>query len=130
MPSVDTTILRTFLAEHIGEKISNQIYAFANTPHWLFLDSGNVVAMEDAHRNELYIFDTCKYLMKFVENNSWTYDVILDFDSASSVYYVEDKYNEDKVYSHMVVGNVSPDDAMEIYYRLYQELMEDGDYYD
>lgn len=117
--------VRDYLAKHLGDKVgsNDNIYFLDRTMHWVYVDDNNVVAFEDTDENTLYIFSTVEYLLKFVHNNAWTFDKIVDFESKSTVYYEVDQFTDEMLASHMVVGNVTQDDA-EALYDLVVELTE------
>ena len=119
MPKIDTTEVKEFLMENLSEQVADNIYYYSVTGCWIFVENNQPVAFEDADANYLYIFDTVEYLRKFVQDNSWTYDVIVDFESGSTCYYVEDQNDEHTITSHMEIGNLDQTDVEYFMHRLF-----------
>ena len=87
MPKLDTSEARKILADNLGDYINEHINAFSTTPHWIYSDGKKILAFEDVDTNILYIFNTTGFLKKFMNDNSWTFDGIVDFESKSQVLY-------------------------------------------
>lgn len=84
---IDTSTVCKILSQNKGEYITKHINEFADTAHWIYSDGKDIVAFEDADMNILYVFNTTAYLSKFMNDNSWTFDGIVDFESRSQVLY-------------------------------------------
>ncbi len=84
---LDTSEARKILADNLGDFINEHIVTFSTTEHWVYLDGIDIVAFEDVSNNILYIFNTTGFLSKFINDNSWTFDGIVDFESKSQVLY-------------------------------------------
>ena len=119
MSYIDTSKIRELLSENIGEYISPHINELCTTANWIYHDASQIVAYEDAESNTLYIFNTTSYLLKFMHDNSWTYDAIVDFESRSMVQYEYDNDSQLKSTTYFVT-ELTQEDAdillMEIKY--------------
>lgn len=107
---IDTSVPRKILSENMGEFIAKHINEFADTAHWIYSDGKDIVAFEDADMNVLYVFNTTAYLSKFMNDNAWTYDGIVDFESRSQVLYNYDADGEFKSADYLV-SELTQDDA-------------------
>lgn len=119
MSKVNTSKLRDLLSRHIGNAITEGVHECSkDTRFWLYCKGTDILAFDDLRRNELYIFDTPSFLRRYVLNNGWTYDLILDFDSGASCYYVQEYRDNQVTNSCMEFGKVTEEDAEELYHRI------------
>lgn len=110
MNKIDTSVPRKILSENMGEFVTKHINEFADTAHWIYSYGKDIVAFEDADMNILYVFNTTAYLSKFMNDNAWTFDGLLDFESCSQVLYSYSKTGELKSTEYLV-SELTQDDA-------------------
>lgn len=110
MNEIDTSVARNLLRDNMGEPINKHINELGSTAHWIYHYGKIIVAFEDADMNILYIFNTTAFLSKYMNDNAWTYDGIVDFESRSQVLY---NYNADGELksAEYLVSELTQDDA-------------------